>query len=365
MSVSKKRLYFSWFFLSLALVMNGQYIWPGDVNNNGIVNGIDVLYLGVAYGSTGPTRPGASTNWTQQDLGDLWSQDFPGDLNYAYADCDGNGEVNEEDLDEVIKDNLFETHGTLIPDEYSIGSPGESPQLQLVPQNNNVQTGEMVIFDLILGDDENPVDDFYGIAITLKYNDDFIFFGEWEFEDENNAWFDPSGDNSEYLDEADESSARIEVAITRTNQQTISGQGKLGELSIVIEDIVFGLQDSLNLEVEAIKLIDKDLNTLDVVGDSTFVIVSSPSQVHTYLNETAISVFPNPGNGKFTIKSTQPITGFELIDLSGRQASFGSSIQSGGFSATISIDKTKNPSGIYFLKGYTDQGIVIKKLVLE
>ena len=35
----------------MALDGYSQTIWPGDVNNNGIVNGVDQLYIGVAYGS--------------------------------------------------------------------------------------------------------------------------------------------------------------------------------------------------------------------------------------------------------------------------------------------------------------------------
>ncbi len=294
MAGSFKKIILYSILLCLATSSNGQLIWPGDVNNNGIVNGVDVLFFGIAHGSSGPVRPGANANWTGQNIGDIWSQDFPNGINYAYADCDGNGVINEEDLDEVIKENIFQTHGDVTPDEYSSGTPGESPPLQLIPQNNNVQPGELIIFDVLLGTEDMPIENFYGIAFTLKYNDDFIFLNEWEFEDESNAWYDPSGDSSLHLSEEDSNTDRIEVGITRTNQQSISGQGKLGEVSIVIEDIVFGLQDTLNLEVESIMLIDKDLNTLSVVGDSAYVIVSSPNKTETPLNQETATVFPNP-----------------------------------------------------------------------
>ena len=44
---------------------SGQ-VWPGDVNNNGVVNNVDLLYLGFAHGHVGPARPGPSSQWEEQ-----------------------------------------------------------------------------------------------------------------------------------------------------------------------------------------------------------------------------------------------------------------------------------------------------------
>lgn len=356
----------NWIFsilLCFTISLNGQMLWPGDVNDNGVVNGVDVLYFGIAHGASGAIRPGATNNWTGQNIGDLWSLNFPDGVNYAYADGDGNGTVDEEDLDEVIKENLFLTHGALTPDEYSTGTLGEVPQLKLIPQNNSVQTGELIVFDLILGDSDLQAENFYGVAITLKYNDDFVFSNEWEFEEEPNAWYDPPGNNSLHLDEANENTDQIEVAITRINQQTITGHGKIGELSIVIEDIIFGLQDSLNLEIESIKMIDHELNTLQVVGDSAAIVVNSPNQSFDQSDPETVSVFPNPGNGQYSIRSNHPITRLELTDLSGRLAPFRSSVKSNGYFADISITSAREAGQLFVLKIYTEKGVVVKKIL--
>lgn len=146
-----------------------QIIWPGDVNNNGVVNGIDVLFAGIAYGSDGPERPDGSSDWEGQPAGDSWSDNFPGGLNFAYADCDGNGEVEEDDIEVTIKNNFFLTHGTLVPDEYSNGIPGQAPRAADAPKHKCINR-PVNSFDLWLGDEEHPVQDFYGIAISMKYN---------------------------------------------------------------------------------------------------------------------------------------------------------------------------------------------------
>ncbi len=41
---------------------SGGCVYPGDVDNNGIVNMHDLLPIGVAYGATGLLRDSVSTN---------------------------------------------------------------------------------------------------------------------------------------------------------------------------------------------------------------------------------------------------------------------------------------------------------------
>ncbi|MFQ5605188.1 MAG: hypothetical protein ACE5HS_18130, partial [bacterium] len=44
----------------------GCFVWPGDTNNDGVVNAADVLPVGLHFGKTGPTRSGASLSWSGQ-----------------------------------------------------------------------------------------------------------------------------------------------------------------------------------------------------------------------------------------------------------------------------------------------------------
>lgn len=85
-------------------------VWPGDANNDGVVNINDVssvaLYLG--YGSQKPNfrafqRLNASTNWFGQTCL-AWDS-----LAVTFADCDGDGEVTINDM-LVIPLNFGKTH---------------------------------------------------------------------------------------------------------------------------------------------------------------------------------------------------------------------------------------------------------------
>ncbi len=79
-------------------------VWPGDTNNDGVVNEEDVLPLGVFWNQTGPARDDASLEWTGQPA-EPWDPAAA-----TYADTDGSGSINQTDL-LAVGLNFGETHG--------------------------------------------------------------------------------------------------------------------------------------------------------------------------------------------------------------------------------------------------------------
>ena len=77
---------------SLTVNFSGIVVWPGDTNDDHLVNQADVLPLGLFWGSTGPARPGASVAWTGQQASS-WSPE-----NATYADANGDGIINQADV---------------------------------------------------------------------------------------------------------------------------------------------------------------------------------------------------------------------------------------------------------------------------
>ena len=74
--------------------VTGPAVYPGDCNNDGKVNEMDVLPLGVFYSMTGPRRDslGEETGWGPKQAVE-WS-----DRRSTYADADGNGIIDAADL---------------------------------------------------------------------------------------------------------------------------------------------------------------------------------------------------------------------------------------------------------------------------
>lgn len=82
----------------------GYTVYPGDANNDGIVDVRDILPLGRFYGVTGAARTGGSLTWGPQVLGTPWSPTPEA----CYADCNGDGTVDATDVNGIIN-NWYRT----------------------------------------------------------------------------------------------------------------------------------------------------------------------------------------------------------------------------------------------------------------
>ncbi|MEW5768374.1 MAG: PKD domain-containing protein [bacterium] len=79
--------------LPTSLVVTDFVVWPGDTNNDGRVNEIDILPLGSYWLRSGPPRASASSTW-QAQTATPWSPE----IGATYADANGDGEVNEKEV---------------------------------------------------------------------------------------------------------------------------------------------------------------------------------------------------------------------------------------------------------------------------
>ncbi len=104
-------------------------VWPGDLNNDSIVNEIDPLYWGLAFGFEGYIRPNATTIFEGQPAPN-WLQSI-GDINSKHQDADGNGIIDGDDLDVVVQ-NYGESYGNL---SYSYDTSSVTYILQQVAVN--------------------------------------------------------------------------------------------------------------------------------------------------------------------------------------------------------------------------------------
>lgn len=85
-------------------------IYPGDANNDGIVDVRDLLPIGRFYANTGTPRQNGSATWSKQVLTSPWNP-----FDACYADCDGNGTVDAQDVTVVIQ-NWHATPSGSIPE---------------------------------------------------------------------------------------------------------------------------------------------------------------------------------------------------------------------------------------------------------
>lgn len=341
-----------------------QTVWPGDVNNNGIVNEVDLLYLGLAFGETGASRGEVDTTWTAQTIIDNWANDFPNGVNFVYADCNGDGIVNELDAD-VIEQNYLETHTdvTFIPDELIEAVSGEDPKIVFLTQDLIVPEGGSIDLDIGLGTAEIPVDSILGLAFTIRVNPILFRGNQTQFKFDKDSWLSPDdeGSISRNLKKNPKENGLFTLAFTRTDKMPVADFGSIGTVSFVVEsdviDFLVENNDSLEVTIDSVIITDDNLEQLPVLGNSINLqleelIESTTSTYNPVLDN--IKTYPNPTAGWVLVKTGNiQLEHFELFNTLGQRV-FSQQGQTQHFQ---SLDLRILPNGTYWLRMVTEYGI--------
>lgn len=111
----------------------GLAVFPGDANNDGVVNEMDVLPLGVFWESTGEPRSGEAHVWARQ-AARSWDP-----VRATYADCNGDGIINGSDI-EIIQSNWGQTHAIEgVPTVFTMDELNDNSE-SFDDVNNSVET---------------------------------------------------------------------------------------------------------------------------------------------------------------------------------------------------------------------------------
>ncbi len=134
----------------------------------------------------------------------------------------------------------------------------------------------------------------------------------------------------------------------------------------------FSLSPDEDVEVVFAVLGGEDLDDLKDNADAAVDIWQTVSSDDSGINDPATTgftideVFPRPSNGSIRISFTVLGPGkvsFDLIDPLGRSVSMQNSYYSQGGAYSLSIPRWEGASGIYFLRGRTDYGQSIAKVL--
>lgn len=359
------KYFFSFIFLFFVQLITAQNIWPGDVNDNGIVNKVDLLYIGYAYGAEGPSRTGQSDTWGAKEAPESWGNNFPNGINYAFADCNGDGMVDELDANVVIN-NLNLTHDdvTFIPDEFPVGIMGENPSCEFINAPPAAPVDQVFNLEIALGATNIPIEDMSGFTFVVNIEPEAIGINETAIKLSPNTWLDENESNSLLVQDVDLDNVQLKVAYTKTNQIGISGEGSIAKVSFLIESDVIDLLviDTVAFMIDSILVLDNDLTPIPVVSDTLKLKVDRELTVSTFQPETAIKVaiFPNPTSGLLIFESTQPhLEKISLFDTFGKLV-FEQGLQKEHLQT---IDISFAPNGIYIAKIKTTNGIQTKKII--
>ena len=349
----------------LPLIAFGQMndntlIWPGDVSNNGVVNHLDVLYIGAAYEFTGEARDTMSIQWNSVSVPNNWNMEFLNNgLSVAFADCDGNGVVDDADIG-AIEVNYGLEHGILFSDTFpEVVNIGDTELLFNTGGNNLVVMPEETLsIPIDLGTPNLPISDFYGLAFSIEVNTEYIDMQSLIFDFES-SWMDSQNEGLLTYQRRNESTSTLDIVLSRRTMTTAFGGGVVGILGLIIEGNVPDFAPNIEvLTIKDVYIVDEDLNQIYTAADqSLYFDITNPVRE---LPKNEFSIYPNPvSKGVCTIQGLDKYTDVEvrLLDITGRQMKvelLDNNLQVGNL-----------PTGIYFININTPQGILTEKIFIN
>ena len=327
----------------------GLITWPGDGNFDGITNNVDILNMGVAYGFEGPERATDNIGWDAQSAF-AWQNNFASGANYVHADADGNGVVNMLDSD-VVSTNYDLTHDEVTP--YVELEPNDSsPELFVdMPDPFELQQGMQFNAPIIFGLENLPVDNVYGLAFTLRYDPEIIDPGSILLEYPV-SWLGFPQTNLMTFDYHDIDLGEIDVAITKIDQNNVSGWGEI--LSFI------GIIDNIAGKAEVFIEID---NVTAILSNEERFPVNTPTEITTITSTEDINelqgfeLFPNPTNNIVRIKNETGLTlqSIQISDLNGKVLR--------NVNGDDSFSLSELPSGVYMAKVVFEGKTIFRKIV--
>ena len=343
-----------------SVTISENFVWPGDADNNEEVNHFDLLPIGIGFGTSGPTRNDASLVWEEQNAFN-WVQQTPNSfINFKHLDTDGNGLINALDTQAIIQ-NWGETVNNFtddpndnnladLPDAFS---PINST-IYLMP--DTFALGASVGMDIIMGEEGSPADNIYGIAFSIVY-DTHAIVDESVFVTFEDSWLGEEGVNMIAISRNNPDESRIDIAITRTDGQNITGSGKIGVLNITIEDVIIRSNFyEMEMDIKDIRIINAQEELKGIIPRKTRSFIDLANSIYSYELNDRIRLFPNPAKSIVYLQAGElDMDRIQLYSIEGQLLAT--------YSNTNQIPVKSLTPGNYVLRIITDQGLAIKKFV--
>jgi hypothetical protein len=331
-------------------------VWPGDANDDNIVNNNDILPLGLGFGLNGTLRPNASLNYICQPHKN-WNLSTPvSNVDYKHSDTDGNSTIDDNDTLAIAQnwglihlrpnpsESIFNANPTGFYVDYDTTYPGSSISLPI-----------------ILGDSINVQDSAYGLTYTIFYDNTLVEPGSVSVSFDS-SWIGSLGSDMITVSKDFYNNGQIQVGMSRTNLIPRSGFGRIGNLNMTIKNnLTFsGSYQRLIMGIGQITFIDNAENNVSIIPQPTYVTILPNITSVTNSEIYSTQIFPNPANDVVNIVSKAEILKTRLFSCTGQLINEYSNV---GNSQTINTSNLND--GLYLIDIYTSEGVINSKIIIQ
>ena len=338
-------------FLQGGIVANLSSVLPGDTDTDSAANVWDFLAIGNFYGTTGPARANASNTFTPQPALD-WGITQANGADLKHVDCNGDGIINGEDSTAIL------LNYQPIPTGQPTSPGGSGAPLYFNMPTQAANPSDTVIIPIHLGVVDTPAIAMYGMAMSITYDTMMVEPGSvWlDFSD---SWIGELDSNMIAIQKDHFLHGKIDLAFTRTNQQNVSGYGKIADLIIVIDEDIS--KRFLPIEFNFVDIVSQGHDGAMVsVGSVAGTLIgeveedSSSTSIFPDIDHRQMVVFPNPATNSLSVRlmENEWIKHLEIIRLDGAVI-YQTEVNSRG-EATINTEEL--PAGMFILHVSTQAG---------
>lgn len=334
-----------------------DYVWPGDANDDGIATNMDIIAIGIGYGSTGTARSGASLNWIGQPCTG-WADTLANGTNYKHIDCNGDGIIDDADTLAVVQ-NYGLTHNN------KFSNPVVNANTDMYTQISTDSVGSggsLITVQIGLGTATSPATNVYGVAYSISFSDaSLVDLSSVEFSGQN-SWLGTLGTDLMAV-----GFPNGDAAVTRIDQANVSGNGFIHTMKFKTSNTLNGSGNSASLVVNitnaTVISADETIIPVNQLSDSLIVQDSVMiTSMNNNIGSSQITLYPNPTKGEFTVSDLQLLTGSEIIILN----LLGETVYQRPVTKRQETVNLKNcPAGIYFMHIRNEDEVVSKKIVKE
>lgn len=331
-------------------------VWPGDANNDSLVNNNDLLSVGLFYSQTGTPRASISNTW-QANFSNNWGTLQPNGQDIKHADCNGDGTI---DANDTLAINLnFNLIHAIVPAPHNDNEMRVASDMYFVFSGSNYNPGDWVYAELWLGTSLAPVSNLYGIAVNINYDASLVQTGT-EMITYSPCWLGTPGTNALKVGKVDAPANKAYVALTRIDHTDVSGFGKIADFKFQIKttltsQAIFHLAVSDYVANNAAGLAQVFTAFTDSIAVNQSVGIQEANMA------SGLTIFPNPFSSQTTISFTKEMKNatVKIIDVLGKE------VKNINFSGSqLIIPKGELNAGVYFVQVVSDKMLIANEKII-
>lgn len=344
---------------AIAMVaVDSCFVWPGDANNDSVVNNYDLLPIGLYHSQIGSSRANTSNLW-QAESSNNWGPIQSNGSDIKHVDCNGDGLIDNNDT-LAIHLNFNLAHAYSPNNNYYNEMRQTTPDMYFVINNSSYNAGDLVDVEIWLGTSAIPVYNLYGIAFNINYLSSLVQSGT-----ENlifpSSWLGTPATNAINISKIDPIVNTVYGAETRIDHNNAYGFGKIANFKFQLKNTIS--PNSIMIFSFSSYVANDSVGALLLFSTKTDSIIINP--ITTGVQETnkyeEISIYPNPFTLQTTISFNREIKNatIKVVDVIGQE------VKNIKFSGTeIIIQKGELKAGIYFVQVVSSGGLLANRKVV-